>query len=554
MDHSIVESGCDFDTFEEVRATIERYAMQTNIVIILGRMTKNPNNNSYIQVLFVCEKQGKYGEKNDEYTTKCTGYPFAIGINYRKHTKKFVITKSHLEHNYNICLDTTKFSTVVRKLDKDDLGLVEKLYDNRLRTKDIFSVLNSVSSRYIHKPDAYNAVSRQRKRKLQGLSEIELLFKTLRDDKSIVGNIALKDAYNNERDQNGEFIQAIFWAYHNSILEFSVGKDVLIIDATYKTNSIDRFGSTYPLAFALVYSETQEFYTYMYATWMPHKESWLAPYTKSNINLDIRSSQRVESLHSKLKGVENRITPIDKVFSVLWKQMTPYRHIIAIYLFHLHTYVPPNEVYQRWNVHNHAEIEHATSSHITQIFEQLLIYHYSAFSNLIQQASEYIIEHGEIPKLSQKNQTKTKAIFETISIKNTANCEKIQMPVIKCSCSQPPNNNHIRSADEDKENKMSLNKTVIKHTLYTSSQISQDMILQVHNPIGDSHCGFRSLAVAILKDEKRWQEIKITMRDYLVEREEMYGNILGYNFKQLMDILSYIKPECSQDYWFYTPE
>ncbi|CAG8521186.1 1815_t:CDS:1 [Racocetra fulgida] len=114
----------------------------------------------------------------------------------------------------------------MRKLDKDDLGLVEKLYDNSLRTKDIFSVLNSVSSKYIHKPDVYNAVSRQRQHKLQGLNEIELLFKTLHDNENIVGNIALKPAFNDERDQDGAFIQSIFWAYRDLIDEFLVGKDV----------------------------------------------------------------------------------------------------------------------------------------------------------------------------------------------------------------------------------------------------------------------------------------------------------------------------------------
>ena len=50
-------------------------------------------------------------------------------------------------------------------------------------------------------------------------------------------------------------------------------RDVLIVDATYKTNrfsmplivicSVDRFGSTYPLAFVLVYSETVDFYSWV---------------------------------------------------------------------------------------------------------------------------------------------------------------------------------------------------------------------------------------------------------------------------------------------------
>ncbi|CAG8776246.1 4818_t:CDS:1, partial [Racocetra persica] len=235
MDTSAVESGRAFATFAEACVTIERYAMQMNSVIILGKTSKIPDN-GYRQALFVCEKQEKYSGKNDEYTTKRVGYNFAIGINYRKRTDIYVITKSCLEYNHDVCLSATKFSTVSRKLDNDDLGLIERLYDNGLRTKDIFSVLNSVSSKYIHKPDVYNAVSHQRKCKLQGLSKVELLLKTLRDDDNIVENIALKDTYNDERDQDGEFIQAVFWAYCDSISEFAVEKDGLIIDTTYKTN------------------------------------------------------------------------------------------------------------------------------------------------------------------------------------------------------------------------------------------------------------------------------------------------------------------------------
>ncbi|CAG8695923.1 11449_t:CDS:2, partial [Ambispora gerdemannii] len=167
--------------------------------------------------------------------------------------------------------------------------------------------LNSVSSKYIHKPDVYNAVSRQHQRKLQDLNEIEILFKTLQNDENIVGNVVTKATHNDERDQDGAFIQTIFWAYHSAISEFSIAKDVLLIDVTYKTNrflmpltaicSIDHFKSTYPLVFALVYSETYDFYywidqeiaglwkrfpnakTYMLETWMQHKENWLAPYT-----------------------------------------------------------------------------------------------------------------------------------------------------------------------------------------------------------------------------------------------------------------------------------
>ncbi|CAG8805456.1 39307_t:CDS:2 [Gigaspora margarita] len=66
---------------------------------------------------------------------------------------------------------------------------------------------------------------------------------------------------------------------------------------------------------------------------MPYKESWLAPYMNNNINLDIRSTQHVESLHSKLKGVENHIIPIDKLLSIIWWQLQAHSQKLAYETF-----------------------------------------------------------------------------------------------------------------------------------------------------------------------------------------------------------------------------
>ncbi|CAG8805457.1 39308_t:CDS:2, partial [Gigaspora margarita] len=213
IDIGTLEIGFLFDTFAEAHAAIKNYAAKTNTMLILGKTSKNPDSSGYRQAYFVCEKQKKYSEKEENYTTKRTGYCFCIGVNYRKRTNKFVITKSILEHNHEICLEATKFSTAIRKFNQNDLGLIEKLSDDGLRAKDIFSVLSSVN-----------------------LSEIEVLLKTLKNDNNIIGDIALKPEHNDEHDQDGEFIQAVFWAYRNAIHEFAIAKDVLIIDATYKTN------------------------------------------------------------------------------------------------------------------------------------------------------------------------------------------------------------------------------------------------------------------------------------------------------------------------------
>ncbi|CAG8848137.1 6706_t:CDS:2, partial [Gigaspora margarita] len=169
-----------FDTFVEAHTAIENYATKTNTLLILDKTFKNPD--------------------EENYTTKRTGYCFCIGVNYRKCTNKFVITKFILEHNHKICLKATKFSTAIRKFDQNDLGLIEKLSDNGLRAKDIFLVLSLVSSKYVHKPDVYNAVN--------CLSEIEILLKTLKNDNNIIDDIALKPEHNDEHDQDSEFIQA----------------------------------------------------------------------------------------------------------------------------------------------------------------------------------------------------------------------------------------------------------------------------------------------------------------------------------------------------------
>ncbi|CAG8764896.1 7478_t:CDS:2 [Racocetra persica] len=154
--------------------------------------------NSYKQALFVYEKQEKYTGNNDAYTTKRIGYSFAISIYYRKHDKEFAITKLCLKHNHDPCSDATKFSSVIKKLDQNNLKLIEKLHNDRLRTKNIFLVLNSVSTKYIHKPDVYNTISCQRQLKLKGLSEIKILLKNLREDKNIIDDIALKNIFNDE--------------------------------------------------------------------------------------------------------------------------------------------------------------------------------------------------------------------------------------------------------------------------------------------------------------------------------------------------------------------
>ncbi|CAG8818292.1 6445_t:CDS:2, partial [Gigaspora margarita] len=393
IDTSTVESEHTFATFAEACATIE----------------------DYIQVLFICEKQEKYGGTNDAYTTKYIGCPFAISVYYYKCDKEFTITKSCLKYNHNPCSNTTTFSSVIRKLDQNNLRLIEKLHNDGLRMKNIFLQL-----------------------KLQGLSEIEML-KNLHEDKNII------------------------------VSEFAVGKDGLIIDTTYKTNrysmllvlqqlskvliivtgsaQVATIITNWELALMIAINKVFSYTKYQLYTWYIFKNIknklrreveidkfikdlqkltycdllegeakkilyWLAPYTKRNINLDLRLSQHVKSLHSKLKEVKNRITPVDDLFATLLRQL------------HELSQKQAYESFLHQNKYRHDE--------------QLPSYHHGAFTG---------------PNITQSS------IFETASISNTTNYDEIKMPAIKRSHGCPTNNGCIRSADE---NKMSSKKSAGK--------------------------------------------------------------------------------------------
>ncbi|CAG8779122.1 16716_t:CDS:1, partial [Cetraspora pellucida] len=148
-----------------------------------------------------------------------------------------------------------------------------------------------------------------------------------------------------------------------------------------------------------------------------------------------------------------------------------------------------------------------------------------------------------------------KSAFKMISIDDVANYDRIEMPIVKYAHGCPQNNKRICSKNEDKTSKkVTVRQKSDDDSIYSNLHISQDMILQVHNPISDSHYGFRSLAIAFFKDEKRWQNVKVTIKGQLTKKKQLYNNILGYNINQLIVVLSYIEPVCLQEFWFYSPE
>ncbi|CAG8638035.1 11291_t:CDS:2 [Dentiscutata heterogama] len=241
----------------------------------------------------------------------------------------------------------------------------------------------------------------------------------------------------------------------------------------------------------------------MSETWMLYKKSWLVFYTKRNINLDIRSSQCVKSLHSKLKGVKNRIIPIDVLFATLLQQLheLSQKQVYESFLHQSkHRYDEANMVLEKLKsvclrfafesfIKQQAKLAKSESYevfkstelntvylYIVQTFKQLPSHHHDAFASLMQQASEYIIEHDKIPELLQRelkcqqsniyidvyqiidifysideNKTSLKksagkykhdkiVVKLIICISTATNCNKSQVPVIKHLRGRSPKN------------------------------------------------------------------------------------------------------------------
>ncbi|CAG8465578.1 7409_t:CDS:2, partial [Gigaspora margarita] len=311
-----------------------------------------------------------------------------------------------------------------------------------------------------HNPDIYNAISHQCQYKLQSLNEIEVLLKTLQDDKNILCSIATKTAHNNECDQDSEFIQAIFWSYCYAFSQFAVAKNELaLITACFSVFSCAKHQLCIWHVFKNIQNKLKKDIkideivktiwlnakSYMNETWMQHKESWLAPYINNNISLNIRLFQWVESLYSKLKGVENHIIPVNRLLSIIWQQQQEHSQKLAYEIF----------LYQNRQMQDKTDIsleksfliqqedlavsgtyevlaykEHVMDPvpfQFVQAFNKLPKYHHGTFVDLMQKKNGIMLE------LTTKTIIEQQAKFKTINIDNTMNYNNLIILEVKYS-------------------------------------------------------------------------------------------------------------------------
>ncbi|CAG8835121.1 1052_t:CDS:2, partial [Gigaspora margarita] len=386
------------------------------------------------------------------------------------------------------------------------------------------------------------------------------------------------------------------------------------------------FGSTYPLAFALVCSKTCDFYCWIIQqlnkvlmiltgdaqvatiiinrelalmlaislTWLPYKESWLGAYTNNNINLDIKSIQHVESLHSKLKGIENCIIPINKLLSVLWRQLQEHSQKLLYKTF----------LYQNRHIQDKIDIG---------LKELYLIYSRFAFELYIRQQGDFVEsykykifapENNTYNVLQITNRKKSTYIvyFEALSmctylypIRTRTQYLYICVPqsevhqywyiqhIVKTNYitnsipplaiqifKQLPECHYDTFSDlmQYALNYVLENGKVLKvpELLYNETNIIQQTTYETINIENVSDSNEDKENVAHLKKTKAMQKLdknnkilclsNINIDPYVPQDAILQiHNPIGYDVNRLTTILSYIMPgRSSQEYWFYSPE
>ncbi|CAG8543777.1 2449_t:CDS:2 [Dentiscutata erythropus] len=134
-----------------------------------------------------------------------------------------------------------------------------------------------------------------------------------------------------------------------------------------------------------------------------------------------------------------------------------------------------------------------------------------------------------MPKLQNELTILQQGNFEMIIVDNAANYKEIKIPNIKRKHGHPSNSKHICSTFKNivkKPKVKKLNNNDATMPIKLDSCIHQSIVSEIYNPLGDSYCSFRLLAVAIFQEEKKWQNIKNTMISQLTKNQSLYSNTL----------------------------
>lgn len=128
----------------------------------------------------------------------------------------------------------------------------------------------------------------------------------------------------------------------------------------------------------------------------------------------------------------------------------------------------------------------------------------------------------------------------------------LDLTLINCGVIRYGTSKNASQNTDESRNPSSTYKTVrlIPYLDRVAQFIPKQVIADVHDPRGDGNCGFRSLAKALLGDEKLYKQVKSSMLTTYHKYKNTYYR--GYDHKRLPSTLDpnssewYINFECSQ--------
>lgn len=252
-----------FSTREILMEWVQNQARSLGYVIIIKR-SKTKASGYVSKIILVCDRSGVYkGTSSRDTGTKKINCPFELVANYYKTYDFWTLTVKNGEHNHQpaMFMEGHEF---VKRLTKDECRLVAEMTDNNVPPRDILSTLKGRNEHNVSIiTNIYNERYKHRSEKRAGRSQMQVVFEILH---------AKGYTYLYRTDDTTNELEDLFFVHPTSLKIWHAFPQVLMMDATYKTNKynmplleivgVTSTNSTFSIAFVLMDEEKESNYTW----------------------------------------------------------------------------------------------------------------------------------------------------------------------------------------------------------------------------------------------------------------------------------------------------
>ncbi|XP_076937279.1 protein FAR1-RELATED SEQUENCE 5-like [Bidens hawaiensis] len=253
-----------FGSHEELMNWVQNLARSLGVVAVTKRSNKYPNGFVY-KVVIMCDRGGKYKVKDSSKVsgTKKTDCPFELEGKYSIEYNSWTLTMICDEHNHPP-VQHMEGHPYAKRLTDDEFSLVAELTRMNVAPRDILSILKERNlSNASTISTIYNARTKIRMSEQAGNSPMQVLMSILHSNGYV---------YEFTTTGSNE-LENLFFVHPISFDIWRAFPHVLIIDATYKTNSynmpfvqivgVTSTNKTFSIAFAFMQNEKIESYTWV---------------------------------------------------------------------------------------------------------------------------------------------------------------------------------------------------------------------------------------------------------------------------------------------------